>query len=163
MKSFKSETIGITTILLLLFLLFHFWKISYLWKILLNRNNNNRKRNGKKLMHSGLLLLKQKEARGPQNRGSGEQLSFWPNSSILKHAKHENMQLCKNNLNAVGELFAVFSNERSFHRVLQMPGKRIAHFQIIIIIIIVSLLADIVSNGDTLSCPLLVQTWTFQN
>ena len=52
-----------------------------------------------------------------------------------------------------------------FFRCLQ---KKVAHFDIVIfviimIIIIMSLLADIFSNGDAISCSLLVQAWTCED
>ena len=83
----------------------------------------------------------------------------------MPNGRTPNMNECKyekNNLNAVGELFAVLANKRSFHRVLQMSGKTLLVI-IVIIVVIMSLLADIFSNGDAISFSLLVQAWTCED
>ena len=62
--------------------------------------------------------------------------------------KYANMKISPKNLNAVGELFAVLANKRSFHCVLQMPAKEllIAIFVVIAIIVVIVLIVIIKSN-----------------
>ena len=71
--------------------------------------------------HIIAIVLKQmsKIARQPQFRRSGE-------------IQHKNKM--QNNLNSVGELFAVLPNKRSLHCVLQMPVKEL----LVIVVISVS-------------------------
>ena len=53
---------------------------------------------------------------------------------MSKIARHKQKNKMQNNLNSVGELFAVLPNKRSLHCVLQMPVKEL----LVIVVISVS-------------------------
>ena len=65
----------------------------------------------------------------------------------------KNVNIQKNNLNAIGELFTVLANKRSFDRVLQMSAKELLVF------ILSSLSSSLVSSFEQysqISLPMVI-------